>query len=65
MTGQLDNLSVRERRILEARLLADEPMTYEELGVEFGVARYRVRQIELRLIEKLGDTLAALKAAKR
>jgi RNA polymerase sigma-32 factor len=53
----LDNLNPRERRILEARLIADEPMTLEQLGAEFGVARVRVRQLEDRVIEKLCDNL--------
>jgi RNA polymerase sigma-32 factor len=49
----LDGLSARERRIIEARRLADEPMTLEELSDEFGVSRERVRQIEARAFEKL------------
>jgi RNA polymerase sigma-32 factor len=46
----LDN---RERRIFEARRLADEPRTLEELAEEFGVSRERVRQIEVRAFEKV------------
>jgi RNA polymerase sigma-32 factor len=47
-------LSSRERRILEARVLADKPMTLEELAAEFGLARERVRQLEVRVREKMG-----------
>jgi hypothetical protein len=42
----IDSLSVlnaRERRIFEARPLADEPSTLEELAREFGVSRERIR----------------------
>ncbi len=46
-------LNGRERRIIEARKLAEEPITLEELSEEFGVSRERVRQIETRAFEKL------------
>jgi RNA polymerase sigma-32 factor len=46
-------LNDRERRIFEARRLADEPITLEELADEFGVSRERVRQIEVRAFEKV------------
>ena len=46
-------LNPRERRIFEARRLAEEPVTLEELSTEFGVSRERVRQIEVRAFEKV------------
>jgi RNA polymerase sigma-32 factor len=46
-------LNPRERRIFEARRLAEEPVTLEELSAEFGVSRERVRQIEVRAFEKV------------
>jgi len=46
-------LNDRERRIFEARRLADDPITLEELAGEFGVSRERVRQIEVRAFEKV------------
>jgi RNA polymerase sigma-32 factor len=49
----LTALNIRERRIFEARRLAEKPMTLEELGEEFGVSRERVRQIETRAFEKV------------
>ena len=49
----LDVLNERERRIFEARRLADDPITLEELAEEFGVSRERVRQIEVRAFEKV------------
>ena len=53
LQSALDVLNERERRIFEARRLADEPVTLEELAEEFGVSRERVRQIEVRAFEKV------------
>jgi RNA polymerase sigma-32 factor len=49
----LNVLNDRERRIFEARHLADEPITLEELADAFGVSRERVRQIEMRAFDKV------------
>jgi RNA polymerase sigma-32 factor len=49
----LSVLSGRERRIFEARQLADEPMTLQDLAAEFGISRERVRQIEVRAFQKV------------
>src|SRR5205807_6126410 len=49
----MDTLSERERDILQARRLLDEPATLEELSQKYGVSRERVRQIEVRAFEKL------------
>jgi RNA polymerase sigma-32 factor len=46
-------LNERERRIFEARRLAEDPVTLEDLSAEFGVSRERVRQIEVRAFEKV------------
>jgi len=59
LKGALSVLNPRERRIFEARRLAEEPITLEELSAEFGVSRERVRQIEVRAFEKVQ---AAVKA---
>jgi RNA polymerase sigma-32 factor len=53
LTEALTVLNDRERRIFEARRLADEPVTLEDLASEFGVSRERVRQIEVRAFEKV------------
>jgi len=53
LTGAMGVLNARERRIFEARRLADDPMTLEDLAAEFGVSRERVRQIEVRAFEKV------------
>jgi RNA polymerase sigma-32 factor len=44
--GALAVLSERERRIVEARMMADDPSTLEALGQELGLSRERVRQLE-------------------
>ncbi len=55
--GLLENaltaLTDRERQIFEARRLRDDPATLEDLSVEFGVSRERIRQIEVRAFEKV------------
>jgi len=53
LSSALEVLNDRERRIFEARRLADEPVTLEDLAAEFGVSRERVRQIEVRAFEKV------------
>ena len=47
----------RERRILDERLLAEEPLTLQELAEKFGVSRERVRQLEARLMKRLSEYL--------
>jgi RNA polymerase sigma-32 factor len=53
LASALSALNHRERRILEARRLAEEPITLKELADEFGVSRERVRQIGVCAFEKL------------
>jgi len=50
-------LNERERRIFEARRLAEDPVTLEELSSEFDISRERVRQIEVRAFEKVQDAV--------
>jgi len=59
LRSALGVLNDRERRIFEARRLADEPLTLEQLSEEFNISRERVRQIEVRAFEKVQ---AAVKA---
>ena len=49
----LGTLTERERDIIQARRLQDEPATLEDLSQKYGVSRERVRQIEVRAFEKL------------
>ncbi|MEJ0042093.1 MAG: RNA polymerase sigma factor RpoH [Rhizomicrobium sp.] len=53
LTGALGELTERERDIIQARRLQDEPATLEELSQKYGISRERVRQIEVRAFEKL------------
>jgi RNA polymerase sigma-32 factor len=53
LSDALTVLNERERRIFEARRLADDPITLEDLAAEFGVSRERVRQIEVSAFEKV------------
>jgi RNA polymerase sigma-32 factor len=57
LVSALTVLNERERRIFEARRLADDPITLEELAQEFGVSRERVRQIEVRAFEKVQNAV--------
>jgi RNA polymerase sigma-32 factor len=51
--GALEFLNARERRIFEARRLAEDPAKLEQLAGEFGVSRERVRQIEMNAFVKV------------
>lgn len=53
MLDAMQDLNEREQRILQARRLAEPPLTLEDLAAEFGVSRERIRQIEVRAFEKL------------
>ncbi len=57
----LGELTDRERLIVRARLMSDEPRTLQDLGVELGVSKERVRQIEERACLKLRVRLEELR----
>ena len=57
LTEALSALNDRERRIFEARRLAEGPIRLKELADEFGVSRERVRQIDARVFEKVQKTV--------
>ena len=59
LAGALDVLNERERRIFEARRLAEDPVTLEDLSGEFNISRERVRQIEVRAFEKVQKAMRA------
>ncbi len=59
LDGLLDVLDEREHRIIDARFGLDgkKPMTLEEVGVEFGVTRERIRQLQNIALEKMRKAL--------
>src|SRR5690348_7554394 len=65
LEGALHELTERERDIIKARRLQEEPATLEELSQKYGVSRERVRQIEVRAFEKLQKGMKDALSAKR
>ena len=63
LASALGSLTDREQRIVEARILSDEPRTLESLGREMGVSKERVRQLEVRARQKLRAQLEHLRPA--
>jgi RNA polymerase sigma-32 factor len=51
------DLNDKETDILDLRLLAEKPLTLQEIGARHRISRERVRQIEDRLIKKLRQFL--------
>ncbi len=47
------SLKVRDQMIMKERLLAEHPLTLQEIGIKLGVSRERVRQVEDKLIARL------------
>jgi RNA polymerase sigma-32 factor len=62
LSSAMDGLTERERDIIQARRLQEEPATLEELSQKYGVSRERVRQIEVRAFEKLQKAMAPASA---
>jgi RNA polymerase sigma-32 factor len=58
-------LNPRERRIFEARRLAEDPLTLDHLAGELGVSRERVRQIETRAFEKVRQRVIQVAGAEQ
>ncbi len=57
MLDALETLKDRERFIIENRILADKPLTLEELGEKYNISRERVRQIENAALKKMKSVL--------
>ena len=64
LNAAMEDLNDREKDILVKRKLQDNPMTLEDLSVEYSVSRERIRQIEVRAFEKLQKKMRALAAEK-
>lgn len=52
-----EGLDARDRKLVDERVLADEPKTLAELGAELGVSRERIRQLEARIVSRLREYL--------
>ena len=53
MNEFLSTLTSKERTIYEKRLLAEEKATLQEIALEYGISKERVRQLENRVKDKL------------
>ncbi|MBC8022324.1 MAG: RNA polymerase sigma factor RpoH [Burkholderiales bacterium] len=61
LTRALESLDERSRRIIKTRWLAEkDPLTLHELAREFGVSAERIRQIEVKAMQKMKKQLATL-----
>ena len=57
LTAFSQTLEGKEEVIFARRLLAEEPLTLQEIGDQYGISRERVRQLESRLKKKLKEYL--------
>ena len=61
LTRALQSLDDRSRRIITSRWLAEsDPLTLHELADEFGVSAERIRQIEVKAMQKMKGQLATV-----
>ena len=57
LDGAMKILNEREKEIIIARRLSDEPNTLEELSKKYKISRERIRQIETKAFEKLQKSM--------
>ncbi len=62
LRAALESLDERSRRIVEARWLSDDAATLHDLADEFGVSAERIRQIEVKAMQKMRAALTPLAA---
>ncbi|MBO4793747.1 MAG: RNA polymerase sigma factor RpoH [Deltaproteobacteria bacterium] len=55
----LQHLNDRERTIITSRILAEHPVTLQELADQYQVSRERIRQLESNALKKLKSVLGA------
>ncbi|HUP30003.1 MAG TPA: RNA polymerase sigma factor RpoH [Usitatibacter sp.] len=61
LTRALESLDDRSRRIITSRWLAEsDPLTLHELADEFGVSAERIRQIEVKAMQKMKSQLSTV-----
>jgi RNA polymerase sigma-32 factor len=59
----MQDLTSRERRIIDQRFFGDDKVTLSQLGVDLGLSKERVRQIEKQAIGKLRASLSKAQPA--
>ena len=57
LKSALKILNDREKEIIEARRLTENPITLEDLSKKYKISRERIRQIETKAFEKLQKTM--------
>ena len=57
-------LNEREKEIIEARRLNENPITLEELSKKYNISRERIRQIETKAFEKLQKSMISASKSK-
>ncbi len=57
LTNAMQILNDREKKIIEARRLSENPKTLEELSKKYKISRERIRQIETKAFEKLQKSM--------
>lgn len=60
-----ETLNPRQRHILAARRLSDEPITLEQLAETYGISRERVRQIENQAFDKVQGAVKSMITRRR
>ncbi|MCK7506803.1 MAG: RNA polymerase factor sigma-32 [Desulfobacterales bacterium] len=61
IAGALANLNERESYIIQHRVMADDPLTLQEIGDKYNITRERARQIEKQALKKVQLALPYLK----
>ena len=57
LDSAMNILNEREKEIIFARRLSEEPKTLEELSMKYKISRERIRQIETKAFEKLQKSM--------
>ena len=57
LNSAMQILNDREKQIIKARRLSEEPVTLEELSKKYKISRERIRQIETKAFEKLQKSM--------
>tara|TARA_B100001248_G_C27350490_1_gene441091 strand:- start:428 stop:1324 length:897 start_codon:yes stop_codon:yes gene_type:complete len=64
LNESMKTLNEREREIIIARRLSENPITLEELSKKYNISRERIRQIETKAFEKLQKTMINSRKSK-